>query len=118
MEPTDAVTCMQALGHDARLGAYRALVRAGARGLSIGEIQAALEDMPRSTLAHHLQKLLDAGLVDQEKRGATVISRAHYQTMDDLVGYLTEACCIDDPTRRGAEVWPVGLDEFRTDAPR
>ena len=87
---------MDALGHEVRLDIYRALVRAGGRGLVIGEIQARLGGTPRSTLAHHLQKLVQAGLVTQEKDGASVISRANYDVMDELVTYLTDECCIDD----------------------
>ncbi len=93
MDPLRAVAAMQALGHEARLAAFRALVRAGDTGLTIGEIQDALGDMPRSTLAHHLGKLVAAGLVGQDKRGAEVVNRACYDVMDDLVAYLTEECC-------------------------
>lgn len=111
MDSACAVSAMQALGHGARLDAYRALVRAGRAGLSIAEVQAALGDMPRSTLAHHLHKLVHAGLVTQEKRGATVVSRARFETMDALVAYLTEACCVDEARASGAphlEVVPAG----------
>lgn len=96
MDPARAVAAMQALGHEARLDAYRALVRAGSAGLSVAEVQSTLDDMPRSTLAHHLHKLVEAGLVTQEKRGAAVVSRARFETMDALVAYLTDACCVDE----------------------
>lgn len=102
MDPARAVAAMQALGHEARLDAYRALVRAGSAGLSIAEVQAALGDMPRSTLAHHLAKLVDADLVAQEKRGAAVVSRARFEAMDALVAYLTDECCVDERPASGA----------------
>lgn len=104
MKGSAAVTAMQALGHEARLHAFRALVRAGAAGLSITELQEALGGMPRSTLGHHLHKLVAAGLVAQEKRGATVVSRARYETMDALVDYLTAECCVDERAPRVGEV--------------
>lgn len=87
---------MDALGNEVRLDIYRTLVRAGRTGLSIGDVQARLGGVPRSTLAHHLQKLVLAGLVAQEKEGASVISRANYDLMEGLVCYLTAECCVDD----------------------
>ncbi|MDZ7801044.1 MAG: helix-turn-helix domain-containing protein [Trueperaceae bacterium] len=96
MKSSDAVDAMQALGHPFRLGAYRELMRAGRTGSSINELQRSLGGVPRSTLSHHLNKLVAAGLVGQEKRGATVVCHARYETMDALVGYLTAECCADE----------------------
>jgi ArsR family transcriptional regulator, arsenate/arsenite/antimonite-responsive transcriptional repressor len=93
----DAAAALAALGHEARLEIYRTLVRAGDAGLPIHRIQARLEGMPRSTLAHHLQMLVQAGLVTQQKSGAEVVSRARYEAMRSLVSYLTEECCTDLP---------------------
>ncbi|MDZ7702939.1 MAG: helix-turn-helix domain-containing protein [Trueperaceae bacterium] len=96
IEKTQAATAMDALGNEVRLDIYRKLVRAGRSGLAIGEIQSRLGGVPRSTLAHHLQKLVLAGLVSQEKEGASVVSRANYDLMEGLVHYLTAECCVDD----------------------
>lgn len=89
---------MDALGHEVRLDCYRALVRAGRRGLSVADIQARLGGVPRSTLAHHLGKLVDAGLVRQRKERASVVSTVDFDRMDSLVDYLTAECCVDEPT--------------------
>jgi DNA-binding transcriptional ArsR family regulator len=102
MDAPHAVAAMQALGHEARLAAFRALVRAGSSGLTVAEIQDALDGMPRSTLAHHLGKLVAAGLVQQERRGAEVVSRARYDAVDDLVAYLTDECCSAERPPAGA----------------
>lgn len=113
MDAPHAVAAMQALGHEARLAALRALVRAGPTGLTVGEIQAALDGMPRSTLAHHLGKLVAAGLVAQERRGAEVISRARYDATDALVAYLSAECCATEraPAREhAAPILPRHLD--------
>jgi DNA-binding transcriptional ArsR family regulator len=101
MKNADAVDAMRALGHPFRLGAYRELVRAGRTGSSIHDLQGALGNVPRSTLSHHLNKLVAAGLVDQEKRGATVVCHARYETMDALVNYLTAECCVDERAAAG-----------------
>lgn len=90
-----AATALAALGHEARLGIFRALVRAGDDGLPVYLIQERLGGMPRSTLAHHLQALVQAGLVAQHKVGAEVVSRAEFTAMRDLVAYLTDECCVD-----------------------
>lgn len=90
-----AATALAALGHEARLDIYRSLVRAGDDGLPVHEIQQRLGGMPRSTLAHHLQALVAAGLVAQRKVGAEVVNRAAFATMRELIAYLTDECCAD-----------------------
>ena len=52
--------------------------------------------VPRSTLHHHLSKLVTAGLVNQQKDGASVVSHANLTTMEGLVTYLTEECCVEE----------------------
>lgn len=96
MEHVQAAAALDALGNPVRLRLYRTLVRAGAPGLNITELQSRVGGVPRSTLAHHLQKLLLAGLIQQEKEGASVLSRANYSAMNALVSFLTEECCVDE----------------------
>ncbi len=101
MQLNEAATSMDALGHEIRLGLYRTLLRAGRTGMTIGEIQRRLGGMPRSTLAHHLGKLVDAALVSQHKVRTSVISTVNFERMDDLVAYLTNECCIDEKKDSG-----------------
>ena len=91
-----AAAALDALGNPVRLELYRTLVRAGTPGLNITDLQVKVGGIPRSTLAHHLQKLSLANLIHQEKEGASVLSRANYAAMNALVGYLTEECCVDE----------------------
>lgn len=86
------VKALAALGHDARLSIFRLLVRAGDEGLIVGDIAAHLGLAP-STLAHHLNALVGAGLVVQERRGREVLNRADYAAMRRMLDYLTEECC-------------------------
>lgn len=83
---------LAALGHDARLGIFRLLVRAGEGGLSVGEIGGHLGLAP-STLAHHLRALVEAGLVAQERRGREVVSRVDFEAMRRTLAFLTAECC-------------------------
>ena len=85
---------LESLGNPVRLKLYRALVRAGEDGLPVGMLQAKLE-MPASTLSHHVRHLKEAGLITQERQATTLICRANYPGMNDLVGYLVNECCMD-----------------------
>lgn len=85
-------SALAALGHDARLSIFRALVKAGDEGLRVGDIGAHLRMAP-STLAHHLSTLVDAGLVVQEKRGREVFNRVDFPAMYRVLSFLTSECC-------------------------
>ncbi len=84
---------LAALGHDARLSIFRLLVKAGDDGLRISDIGAHLGIAP-STLAHHLSTLVEAGLVEQDKRGREVVNRVDYPAMHRVVDFLTSECCV------------------------
>ncbi len=94
MKVEKAAYQLEALGNPTRLQLYRTLVRAGDEGLPVGSIQDKL-DLPASTLSHHLKRLVDTGLVTQERRATTLICRAHYPGMQALIGYLADECCAD-----------------------
>jgi ArsR family transcriptional regulator, arsenate/arsenite/antimonite-responsive transcriptional repressor len=85
---------LEALGNTTRLTIYRKLVRAGDNGLPVGRLQLKL-DIPASTLSHHLRKLIEVGLVTQERQATTLICRANYPSMRSLIGYLSDECCAD-----------------------
>ncbi|MBM9593582.1 ArsR/SmtB family transcription factor [Roseitranquillus sediminis] len=86
---------LDALGKPTRLRIYRTLVRAGTAGLSVGTLQERMA-MPASTLSHHLKRLVETGLVSQERVATTLICRAEYPAMSALIGYLADECCADE----------------------
>jgi DNA-binding transcriptional ArsR family regulator len=92
MEINTAVAAFSALAHEGRLSIYRLLVEAGADGLPVGEIAAAL-DMPGPTLSFHLSRLQRAGLIHTDRQGRRLIQSADFTQMNALIGYLTENCC-------------------------
>jgi ArsR family transcriptional regulator, arsenate/arsenite/antimonite-responsive transcriptional repressor len=94
MKLVDVAAQLEALGNPTRLSIYRTLVRAGEAGLSVGRLQQKI-GAAASTLSHHLQKLIQVGLVSQERHGTTLICRANYQEMQALVGFLVDQCCAD-----------------------
>jgi len=88
---------LEALGNPTRLGIYRILVRTGPGGLAVGQLQQRL-DMPASTLSHHLRRLVETGLLRQERDGTSLICHTEYAAMTDLIGFLADECCADAKT--------------------
>lgn len=97
MKLDDAAARLEALGNPTRLRVYRLLVRAGDAGLPVGKLQERL-DIAGSTLSHHLKTLITVGLVTQERESTTLICRANYTVMNDLIGFLVNECCADTGT--------------------
>ena len=89
---TQVLQALMALAQPVRLRLFRALVVAGPEGVTPGTLAQALEVSP-SALSFHLKELLHAGLVTQERRGRHLIYRAAFDTMRDVLAYLTENCC-------------------------
>ena len=102
MKIEKAASQLEALGNPTRLNIYRILVRAGAEGLPVGSVQDKL-GIPASTLSHHFKRLVDTGLVSQERQATTLICRAEYPAMQALIGYLADECCADGSCP--PEVW-------------
>lgn len=92
MEKIDAVAALSALAQDNRLDIYRLLVQAGPDGMAAGEVATALAIAP-NTLSFHFDRLRHAGLVSVARHGRSLIYAARFETMNNLLGYLTEDCC-------------------------
>lgn len=86
---------LEALGNPTRLTIYRTLVRAGRGGLAVGKLQTRL-DIPASTLSHHIRRLLEVGLLSQERQQTTLICHANFDRMSGLIGFLQDECCADE----------------------
>lgn len=87
-----AVKSLAALAQAQRLRAFRALVVAGAEGLTPG-VMAEQLDIAASALSFHLKELVHSGLASCEPRGRNLIYRANFEHMTALLAYLTEHCC-------------------------
>ncbi len=92
-----AASLLSQLGNITRLKIVRELVRAGDAGLPVGEIRSRL-DIPNSTLSHHLSHLRNVGLIRQEREGTILRCLVNYDHIDGIVSFLTEECCVADPT--------------------
>ena len=87
-----ALEALAALSHETRLWAFRLLVQAGPRGLPAGEIAEALGSR-QNTMSSHLKTLAMADLIDSERDGRSVIYKANYKTVRELVLFLMQDCC-------------------------
>jgi len=92
MEKTDAVAALSALAQDNRLDVFRLLVQAGPDGMPAGAVADALGLAP-NTLTFHFDRLRMAGLVSVRREGRSMIYAAQFDTMNALLGFLTENCC-------------------------
>jgi ArsR family transcriptional regulator, arsenate/arsenite/antimonite-responsive transcriptional repressor len=92
MEMTDAIKRLSALAQDGRLAVFRVLVRAGPGGMAAGDIARAL-DVAANTLSAQLLVLSNAQLVRARRDGRSIIYAANFDSMRDLLVFLTEDCC-------------------------
>jgi len=110
LTPSDAVESLAALAQEHRLAAYRLLVQAGGPGLSAGAISECL-DLPPSSLSFHLNHLMRAGLIEQQRQGRLQIYRANYVAMTGLIDFLTENCCAGASCGPGVARAPVARED-------
>jgi len=105
MEKIDVVAALAALAQDNRLDVFRLLVQAGQSGMPAGQVAEALGVAP-NTLSFHFDRLRHAGLVTVRREGRSMIYAARYDTMNALVGFLTENCCRGVPAEGAAKRAP------------
>ena len=98
MEKLDAVAGLAALAQENRLEVFRLLVQSGPDGMSAGEIADTLGIAP-NTLTFHFDRLRMAGLISVRREGRSMIYAARYETMNALLGYLTDNCCRGAPQK-------------------
>jgi ArsR family transcriptional regulator, arsenate/arsenite/antimonite-responsive transcriptional repressor len=98
MEKNNVVAALAALAQDNRLDVFRLLVQAGPEGMAAGAVATALDLAPNS-LTFHFDRLRQAGLVTVRREGRSMIYAARFDTMNELLGFLTENCCGGAPEK-------------------
>jgi ArsR family transcriptional regulator len=98
MEKVAALSALGALAQDNRLDVFRLLVQAGPAGMPAGAVAASLGLAP-NTLTFHFYRLREAGLVTVRRDGRSMIYSARFDSMNALLGYLTDNCCEGRPER-------------------
>lgn len=96
MENKTIVTALAALAQDSRLAIFRLLVQTGVEGLAAGKISETLGIAP-SSLSFHIKELAHANLVSSRQESRYVIYSANFQTINELIAFLTENCCNGQP---------------------
>ena len=87
-----ALESLSALSHETRLWVFRLLVQAGPQGLAAGEIAEALGSR-QNTMSSHLKILATAELIESLRDGRSIVYKANYDTVRELVLFLMEDCC-------------------------
>ncbi len=98
MEPGEAraIEVLSALGQWTRLRIFRLLVARAPEGIPAGAIADEVGSL-QNTLSTHLAILSRAGLIVGVRDGRSILYRADFNAMRDLVGYLLTDCCDGHP---------------------
>ena len=96
MDSDATIKALAALAQETRLAVFRLLVERGPAGLTPGVIAERLGLAP-ATLSFHLKELANAGLIRSRQESRFIHYSADFETMNGLVGYLTENCCRGRP---------------------
>ena len=108
MKLEHAINAFTALSQKTRLKVFKILIEYGNSGTAAGTISDRL-DIPHNTLSFHLSHLTQAGLITARKDGRSMIYAANVASIEELIAYLRENCCILEegcdtecnPTKRG-----------------
>ena len=96
MDKLTATMVFESLSPGIRLGIFRLLVKKGLGGMVAGEIATTL-NVPPTNLSFHLKAMTQARLLSVEQEGRYQRYRANMLLMLDLIAYLTEECCSNNP---------------------
>ncbi|MCM8535512.1 MAG: metalloregulator ArsR/SmtB family transcription factor [Lentisphaeraceae bacterium] len=92
MNIQETAACLGELGNETRLEIFRILVKSGHKKINVGDLQQQL-DIPNSTLSHHLSKLTNVGLINQEKEGRHIFYHPHFKQLQGMIDFLLDECC-------------------------
>jgi ArsR family transcriptional regulator, arsenate/arsenite/antimonite-responsive transcriptional repressor len=106
MKSKDAVESLAALAQESRLAIFRVLVKRGPQGYTPTKLGEKLR-VSSPTLSFHLKELQQAGLVDVRREGRFLYYRPNFAHMNQLVGFLTENCCVLADKDCGPECVPA-----------
>jgi ArsR family transcriptional regulator, arsenate/arsenite/antimonite-responsive transcriptional repressor len=95
VEKVKAMQVMSALSQATRLEVFQRLVEVLPEGMASGELAAVIGSSP-NTMSAHLAVLTRAGVVRSDKVGRTVVYRAVTKPVEELSGFLAQACEMPD----------------------
>ncbi len=95
MDIQHAINAFTALSQETRLKVFKILIEYGSSGTAAGTISDRLS-IPHNTLSFHLSHLTQAGLITARKDGRSMIYAANVTSIEELIAYLRENCCINE----------------------
>ena len=93
MKSKEAIGSLAALAQESRLAIFRMLVKRGPEGYTPSQLGEKLK-VTSPTLSFHLKELQRAGLLDVRRDGRFLYYRPNFAHMNQLIGFLTENCCV------------------------
>lgn len=96
MDKENALDAFAALGQPTRLDVFRLLIKAGADGMSAGEISESL-GVRQNTMSANLSVLTRAGLIRNRREGRSIRYFADMEGLRGLLAFLMEDCCGGHP---------------------
>jgi len=109
MKPKDAIGSLAALAQESRLAIFRLLVRRGPEGYTPTQLVEKL-NVSSPTLSFHLKELQRAGLIDVRRDGRFLYYRPNFTHMNQLLGFLTENCCVLADQACGPDCGPATME--------
>lgn len=92
MEKFNAIVVMSALAQPTRLAVFSLLARAGADGLTAGDL-AERTGTPSNTMSAHLAILSQAGLATSRRAGRNIFYSPVTDAVRQLTVFLIKDCC-------------------------
>ena len=102
MELKQAIDSFASLAQETRLQVFKLLVEYGSTGTPAGSLSERL-GIPQNTLSFHLSHLSRAGLIDSKRDGKQIIYSANCDSIEALILYLKENCCILENPKDGTK---------------
>lgn len=96
MEKEQTIDALSALAQPTRMDAFKLLVMHEPHGLPAGEV-ARLLDTPQNTMSTHLAILSRAGLITSERQSRSIVYRANFESIREMVSFLLKDCCAGHP---------------------
>lgn len=106
MHTDETISALAALAQSSRLAVFRLLVQTGPEGMAASRIAEQLSISP-SSLSFHLKELTHAKLVAGRHEGRYIIYAANFDTMNNLIAFLTKNCCEGKPCTPGNACGPA-----------
>ncbi len=109
MKSKDAIESLAALAQESRLAIFRMLVKRGPEGYTPTQLGEKL-NVSSPTLSFHPERAQRAGLVDVRRDGRFLYYRPNFTHMNQLIGFLSENCCVLADQGCGPECAPAVVE--------